>query len=547
MAAVGLWDPKKGIKTEYFWNRKLTLTIPRVIIVQVWQLGLLFRALQVAVLVYFLNQMIGDSTWAYRETPSNRINAWIEGASARASWATTSSSLATSFPYCSGGSDFDFTFSEEFTYTNVHCEPLHPFEVASKLPQTTAISTVYLDITEEGWDCSAGDAAAKASACTSGGGTTSTFFGTQCVCTTSWTTYPVSTDQMSMAFAHRFLTSDGLDNLQGSSSLANDPLTTTTVEFSNGSTVVFQAGSTVRLTIADWLKAADSSLSLDSRNTAVPADITNSSRFPLFRTTGAVLVLDIEYVNYPEGSSSPEVGFNKAVRAVVRPKVEPDWAGLAVKAPEYEVAVSGSAGAQTYKKKLRYSQGLLFKFSGTGSVYKFDFNFAVTQLTNAVVLMGLASTIVILFAKHMWTSRKMISNKSTEKLAVGTRLAEIVLKTVTHANSFNSLKRDTEVITADDIMRTFNAAGARLTDEEAKEYAAFVLDRVNNDPEDTEEGKASMDFDEYIRGMEAGTMIKWDRFKMLLNKKLKLNVPMDGGKQSKVSPSVGTLSTTTSD
>ena len=131
----GLMDPKKGIKTQYFWNRILTLTIPRVVIVQVWQLGLLFRCLQVGVLIYFLNTMIGDSTWAYRETPSNRINAWIEGGSALAAWAASSTSLSSSFAYCGGGSNFDFTYSAEFAYTNVHCEPLHPFEVASKLPQ----------------------------------------------------------------------------------------------------------------------------------------------------------------------------------------------------------------------------------------------------------------------------------------------------------------------------------------------------------------------------------------------------------------------------
>ena len=94
-----------------------------------------------------------------------------------------------------------------------------------------------------------------------------------------------------------------------------------------------------------------------------------------------------------------------------------------------------------------------------------------------------------------------------------------------HANTFNQLKGESDALRAKDLVRTFQAAGAGLSDEEANAYAAFAIDRVNDDPEDTVEGKESMDFDEYMRGMEAGTMIKWSRFKMLLNKRLKLHGP----------------------
>jgi len=543
---VKLSDPQRGIYTQYFWNRALTLTIPRVVIVQIWQLGLLNKILQIFVLIYFLNTMVAEHTWAQEETPSNRVNAWIEGGTIANSWAASSSSLATSYPYCSNTA-YDFTYSAEFTYTNIHCEPLNAFEIATKLPQTTVLSTVFLDITEEGWDCAAANAAAKASACTSGGGTTATLFGTQCTCTTRQTTYPISTDQMNMAFEHRFSTSATMDNLAGSSSIATDALTTTTVNFNNGSAVVFQPGSAVRLTISDWLKAAETALTLDSRNTEVAADITNSSSYPYFRTTGAVILLDIEYTNIAQGEDGPNVGFNKNVRAIVKPKIEKDWAGLAVKAPIYESLVTGSAGAQTYTKKLRYSQGVVFKFQGSGKVYRFDFNYAVTQLTNAIVLLGLASTLVTFFAKYMWTTRKMVYNKSTERLAVGTRLAEIALKAATHATAFNVLKRDHHSVKAADLAHIFHSAGADLTEDEANGIAAFVIDRVNDDPEDTVEGKTEMNFDEYMRGMEAGAMIRWNQFKKLVTARIQRRTSLLAAKSAVAVKVLPANSTTVAD
>ena len=137
------------------------MTIPRVVIVQVWELGLLNKLLQVGVLIYFLLGMISNDGWAYQEVPTNRINAWIESDSASEAWQSTSNSMDSTFSYC-GTTDYDFTYSSQFTYTNSHCEQLDSFEISTKQPDTTYLATVYLDITEEGWDCSATDAATRA-------------------------------------------------------------------------------------------------------------------------------------------------------------------------------------------------------------------------------------------------------------------------------------------------------------------------------------------------------------------------------------------------
>jgi len=247
-----------------------------------------------------------------------------------------------------------------------------------------------------------------------------------------------------------------------------------------------------------------------------------NSLYPYFRTTGAVVVLEIEYTNTKEKEGKPEMGFYKRVRARVKPKVERDWAGLGVKAPVYEALPTGPTDGMTYKKMLRYSQGIVFKFSGTGSVYRLDYNYAVTQFTNAIVLLGLASSVSIFIARSLWPTRQMIKNKSIEKLAVGTRLAEIALKAVTHSVAFAGLKRGAGGVKVEDITFALQNAGADISHEDAVAMARFIITRVNDDGSTAdEEGKLQMDFHEYMAGMEAGVMIKWPRFKYLLAKRLK--------------------------
>ena len=129
--------------------------------------------------------------------------------------------------YCSG--NYDFIYSAEFNYSNTQCEMVNAFEVATKLPQTVAIATVYLDITEEGWPCSAADAAVRQAACLAANGAPFAFFGSQCGCTSRATTYPVGTEAMSVVFEHAFSTTEVMDRLTGSSALTGDSLAATTV------------------------------------------------------------------------------------------------------------------------------------------------------------------------------------------------------------------------------------------------------------------------------------------------------------------------------
>jgi hypothetical protein len=67
-----------------------------------------------------------------------------------------------------------------------------------------------------------------------------------------------------------------------------------------------------------------------------------------------------------------------------------------------------SQGAQTYRKLLRYSQGVVFQFSAVGLVWKIDATGWMTFLTNFLVLFGLTSTITTFVAKDAWPTHQMI-------------------------------------------------------------------------------------------------------------------------------------------
>ena len=506
---VKIAEMDRGYFSAYFWDRKLTFAMPRMVNIQIWQLGLLNLVLQAAVLGYVVYSFFGSSQhpWAYKEQPSNQINAWIDGSAARAAWQSSSSSMTASYPYC-GNSSYEFTYSEAFVYTNAQCEAINAFEITNKLPGTAALATVYMDIYEEGWDCSAADAATRASNCTAGGGSVSTLFATQCLCTTRRTTYPVGTETMNMSFTHAYHTSSYMGWLQGNSQLVSDNLDTTTIELLNGSSVVFQPGETVTLSIAEWLRAAG--IGLDDLNT-VSTDLADSSRHPYFRTTGATVLIDIDYTNIKKGETHPEWD-RRMVHATVTVKVERDWAGLAVRAPIYETLPTGPLGAKTYSKLLRYSQGVVFKFSGKGWVYRITNAYVIAVLINAVVMLGISATITSFVATHLWPTRKMITNKTKEKLSIGSRLSEIAIKAATHAANYSQLldvNKDGK-LRVDDFVEVFQTARAPITGDQAQTLAAMIISRSNDENDTQHDDKQSMDFIEYMNAMEGGSMISFE-------------------------------------
>ena len=151
----------KSWRSAYFWNRTLFFTIPRVVVIQIWQLGLLYYILCAGVVGYVVYEVQASHTWALQEVPDNRINAWVEGEAAANVWEATPASMDATFPYCGNSSAYSYTYSADFDYSDPQCEFVHSYEVATKLPSALVVATVYLDVIEEGWACSAANSASR--------------------------------------------------------------------------------------------------------------------------------------------------------------------------------------------------------------------------------------------------------------------------------------------------------------------------------------------------------------------------------------------------
>ena len=56
------------------WNQILLFRMPKTVTVQVWQVGLVHKLCQVAVLVYLVYSIYSAHTWAYSEEPTGTTN-----------------------------------------------------------------------------------------------------------------------------------------------------------------------------------------------------------------------------------------------------------------------------------------------------------------------------------------------------------------------------------------------------------------------------------------------------------------------------------------
>ena len=112
----------KGCMSAYFWNRTLTFTMPRVVVVQIWQLGLIYRLLQLVVLAYLVWGLWWNNGWAKKEVPTQQINAWTEPGSVLA--AMTVANGSDTFGYCNNET-YAFHYSAAYNYVNPTCDLLH--------------------------------------------------------------------------------------------------------------------------------------------------------------------------------------------------------------------------------------------------------------------------------------------------------------------------------------------------------------------------------------------------------------------------------------
>ena len=331
----------------------------------------------------------------------------------------------------------------------------------------------------------------------------SSLFGTQCKCSTQRTVFPAGVESFVLAFDHAFNTTGQVGGLSGSTGVPagadNNLVRTTVVDIDGRALHKFAAGERVALNLSMWLAAGG--VELDEVNYQLSPDATDPSKYPHYRTSGVSVRLSIHYSNLPQGSEGPAL-HNTEVEATVSVEVDStQWAGAAVIAPVYEAYPSGGPGARSYRKVYRYTQGCVFDVRASGSVYTLDVQYLIAQMIGMTVLVGLASTITAFVAQFVpLLGRKkqaLIQQAARNKLAMGTRLAEMGMKTLAYASTFAQLDRDGDgQLTVGSIISTLARTGHAMSPQQANAVAQLVLLRSQDD------GGDKIDFAEFVACME---------------------------------------------
>ena len=250
-------------RLDLTWDDLLMIRLDKQVEVKVWRVGLLMRITQLLIIVYVFYSLYQGDQWAYREVPTGTINAWPGGGS----WSThaTTPNFNTDLNYC-GNSDFSFVYGPNFRYDNPVCDVLPPYSITRKAPNMISITTVFIETHEVGWACadSVADVAERA-ACTARTGTVASD-SSQCKCSTTRTVFPVGTDLMTISFSH-VVTATTADSsfaeLASSSNTAEGAegaLPTYVENALNGSKTYIPSGSSISMSLQEWMAIAGASL-----------------------------------------------------------------------------------------------------------------------------------------------------------------------------------------------------------------------------------------------------------------------------------------------
>ena len=80
------------------WRAFLPYTTQRRLRVDVWQLGLAFKLLQLAIIIFLCVDIFSENAWAHSEVPAGRVNAYGETTD---SFDTTKDKADNQLEYCS--------------------------------------------------------------------------------------------------------------------------------------------------------------------------------------------------------------------------------------------------------------------------------------------------------------------------------------------------------------------------------------------------------------------------------------------------------------
>lgn len=324
----------------------LTFRLEKTVTIQVWQVGFLYRILQIAIVTFFVFQMVVYDQWALVEIPVGSLNAWSQ---ARNFKDDAGLSSFASLPYCNNAS-YAYTYDWELDYTTNGgppvCEALADWEVVQKTGITAQSNslifmTVFIEKSEFAWPCAGPLNDSQTTKCLSDAGTLETTHGgSQCKCETQRTVYPVGVDKMGFAFEHNVKNGTNFADIGSNShevtdETANPPVygIISKIRCANGTDIPVPPGASVGLSLQDWIRIASTGsaavpqVSLDGAAADLKPDDTRNGRHPPFRTSGIALQIRVEYdnLNPNDGGAHP---YNRQVYAKVTPSVTTSqWAG----------------------------------------------------------------------------------------------------------------------------------------------------------------------------------------------------------------------------
>jgi len=513
-----------GFCSSYTWNRILTFTLPKTITLMIWQIGLIHKSLQGAVIGYLVYSLYTESSWAYTEVPVESVNAFVE-IGADTGWIEESGLYAASVPAWCSDPAYSFKWSPAYDYTNPTCMLMNAHECTAKFPEPARVDfvTVFIETEQIGWDCAGSDNVANTQSCADGGGTMTTQQITQCVCTTRRTVYPMGVDDLLLSFSHSYNTTTAMGSLEGNSAVTGDKGIETILVDSDGNQVgsSFPSGETISMSVKDWLEAAN--INLDQDNVASNSfDMDEPSKMPKVRTTGVAVYIELDYTNKPRGADKPSfsASMQESVHAKMSVRAEASqWASLGG-STVYPVYPTGPPGRQSYHKVVRYTQIVSFRFRGTGLMYRLNWLYLLNAFLAGIVLLGVAKTITSIIAKYLYYDRtmcRMIRNKAMEKLAIGTRLAELGVKASSYAATFNALDDNGDgKLDVEDLVKTLRETKYPISEANLHAIATLVIKRSSMLSKEDEEPD-QMDYAEFMSVMEGGAVIPFEEFSEMVS------------------------------
>jgi LSD1 subclass zinc finger protein len=502
------------------WRALLPYTTSRRLRVDVWQLGLSFKLLQLTILIFVAVDIFNRNAWAHSEVPAGRINSYGEGTD---DFTSTLALEDSTVAYCSSP-DHDYIFSDSYNYEKPPCRALDPEEVVTKSIGAVTFTTSIIESVELAWACGATDtdALGKKARCDTmiadGGafhvdGTTKNYTawklntnGMQCKCTTRETYYVKGVEKMGIVFEHGYTTTGKAGGLKGSSSVEGKGLSTQIGPNR------FEGGDRIIMSLEDIIALNPQGHTLATKNSDVRKDKRdNNEAVPYFRATGMKLKVDIVYENLYDNSKAGVA--NSDVDAKVEVTAVGGWAGpgaqvFYIQAPTRDAA----SGARTYEKMVRYRQGVEVVFVPAGSVYWFDYQHFITVFMGAYLFLAVAVAIMDFVAFNVLPNgvSKVLYAKRAERVSKVHSFAQLGLRAAVAVKDFKALDVDDRgYVEVKDLVSVFGSIPS-VDKEEAMMMAQTIMRAADRDTSlqgrltfnefmSLFDGTTALDFDQYVK------------------------------------------------